>query len=211
MSIYVNLLIGLLIVVSAVLPAATPAVAKSFSEAKEVPFYSQIRDISSAKWKKLSCGIADLAMIINFYNPGAVVPDTLLWKGLAAGAFINGVGWKHQGLVDLARPYGLTGKSHDFSHLDKNSAFSTLGKFLKEGPVIASIYYAFDPNSKIPHLVVINGVDGDFVFYNDPAARAGNQKISIAGFMRGWKKRIIVIRPESLTVNQMSYVSDSHQ
>lgn len=179
--------------IEAIAETAVPAIVPAFIP--DVPFYSQIRDISSPKWKKLSCGIADLAMIINFYQPGAVTPDALLWEGLAAGAFIDGVGWKHQGLADLAGSYGLKGESRDFSNLDKNAAFAALGEFLKDGPVIASVYYTFDPNSPIPHLVVINGVDGDFVYYNDPAARAANQKISTAGFLRGWKKRIIVIRP----------------
>ncbi len=174
-----------------VIPASIP----------EVPFYSQIRNISSPKWQKLSCGIADLAMIINFYKPGAVVPDVLLMEGLAAGAFIDGVGWKHQGLADLAASYGLKGKIYGFSHLNKTEAFAALLEFLKDGPVIASVHYTFDPNSTIPHLVVINGVEGDFIYYNDPATRGGNQKISIAGFLRGWKERIIVIRPESLARN----------
>ena len=160
-----------------------------------VPFYSQFSDISSVGWQKLSCGIADLAMIINFYKPGAVLPETLLREGIHRGAFIAGAGWSHRGLVNLARPYGLEGKSYDFSSLSKDDAFSRLVKFLEEGPLIASVYYTFDPKSPIPHLVVIDGVDQGFIYYNDPAGREANQKISINSFLQGWKKRIIVIRP----------------
>lgn len=206
MLIYANLLAGLLMAFSTALsgvpaeperPAVLAATHVSASM-PDVPFYSQFRDISSAKWQKLGCGVADLAMIINFYKPGAVVPDTLLWEGLRAGAFIDGRGWSHQGLVNLARPYGFEGKSYDFSNLNKSDAFSALEKILEEGPVIASVYYTFDPKSPIPHLAVINGVRGDFVYYNDPASSGANRKISVAGFLSGWKKRIIVIRPQSL-------------
>lgn len=162
---------------------------------RNVPFYSQIRDISDPKWKKLSCGIADMAMIINFYKPGAVAPDALLQAGLAAGAFIDGVGWKHQGLADLGHPYGLSGSGHDVSHLSKSEAFAVLAQHLEDGPVIASVYYTFDPASPIPHLVVITGTADGMVFYNDPAMREGDHAISIAGFLRGWKKRFITIAP----------------
>jgi len=162
----------------------------------DVPFYSQIRDISAPKWKKLSCGIADVAMIINFYKPGTVMPDELLWEGIAAGAFIDGVGWTHKGLADLAGAYGLKGEARDFSHLNKSGAFAAIAELLEDGPVIASVYYTFDPYSPIPHLVVINGVKDGKVYYNDPAMRNANNAISIDGFMRGWKKRIIVIRPQ---------------
>ncbi|MEK7590416.1 MAG: C39 family peptidase [Patescibacteria group bacterium] len=189
--------------VAPVIPIA--AVARAFAEVSisgnvptvipNVPFYSQFSDISAPEWRKLSCGIADLAMIINFYKPGAVSADILLQEGIAAGAFIDDAGWSHQGLVNLARAYGLTGSTHDLSNLDMDAAFVELEKFLKNGPVIASVYYTFDPNSPIPHLVVVNGVKDGEVYYNDPAGQGANEKISIVDFMRGWKKRFIVIKP----------------
>jgi uncharacterized protein YvpB len=61
--------------------------------------------------------------------------------------------------------------------------------------VIASVHYKFDPKSPLPHLVVLTGIKDDIVYYNDPAAKAGEQQISKAAFMQGWKKRMIVIRP----------------
>lgn len=194
MLISVNLLAGLLLASSVALnstPAPIPGVLP------DVPFYSQFSDISSVKWQKLACGIADLAMIIDFYKPGTAVPDTLLWEGIRAGAFIDGKGWSHQGLINLAKSYGFEGKTSDFSNLNKNAAFFALEKILEEGPVIASVYYKFDPKSTIPHLAVINGVRDGFVYYNDPAGHEANQKTSTADFLRGWKKRIIIVRPAS--------------
>ncbi len=162
-----------------------------------VPFYSQFSDIHSAKWQKLGCGITSLAMLIDFYRPGVVSVDTLLKEGLAAGAFVNGVGWKHGALAFLTKKYGLKGTSYDLSHLDINTAFAQFKDFLKEGPVIASVHYKFDPKNPIPHLVVINNIDGDnTIYYNDPAGVLPGKTISVPEFIKAWKKRFIVIRPK---------------
>lgn len=160
----------------------------------DVPFYSQFYDISSPKWQKLGCGIADLAMLIEFYNPGVVSVDTLLQEGIASGAFIDGAGWSHRGLALLAQSYDLQGQSYDLSHLDMDTAFAQLEEVLREGPVIASVRYKLEPQNPIPHLVVINGVSGSVVYYNDPAAVSAGQKISIQNFTKAWKKRFIVVR-----------------
>lgn len=163
----------------------------------DVPFYSQFRDISAVGWQKLGCGIADLAMLIEFYHPGTVSVDTLLKEGVADGAYVKNAGWSHKGLAELGRKYGLAGESYDLSNLTKDAAFEALGTFLKEGPVIASVHYKFEPGNPIPHLAVITGMDGDTIYYNDPAAQSGGTEISVANFKAAWKKRFIVLRPVS--------------
>lgn len=161
----------------------------------EIPFYSQFSDIHSPKWQKLGCGIASLAMLIDFYRPGTVSVDNLLKEGIDAGAFINGAGWSHKGLAFLAEKYDLKGTSYDLSNLDMNKAFNQLEKILKEGPVMASVRYKFEPKNSIPHLVVINGIDNGMVYYNDPASKSGGKNISVQNFMKAWKKRFIAVRP----------------
>ena len=160
-----------------------------------VPFYSQFADISSPKWKKVGCGIASLAMVIDFYEPNVESVDSLLKRGILAGAFRNDVGWSHNGLIALTRKYGLDGKSNDYSRLGSRGALSELKKSLKDGPVIASIHYKFEPSNPIPHLVVINAVQGDVVYYNDPADTSGNKQISTSKFLKAWKMRFITVRP----------------
>ncbi|MDP2598247.1 MAG: C39 family peptidase [Candidatus Liptonbacteria bacterium] len=173
---------------SAPLRTVTPTAA-----VPDVPFYSQFRDISATGWQKLGCGIASLAMIINFYRPGTVSVDKLLKEGIAAGAYLKNAGWKHRDLALLAGRYGLEGESYDLSRLGMKTAFGRFEETLKNGPAIASVYYKFDPKSTIPHLVVITGVKDGRVYYNDPAGLAGGKEISVADFMKGWKKRFITI------------------
>ncbi|OIO31587.1 MAG: hypothetical protein COZ49_02950 [Candidatus Yonathbacteria bacterium CG_4_10_14_3_um_filter_47_65] len=161
----------------------------------DVPFYSQFRDISDAEWQKRGCGIASLAMLIDFYKPGEVSADTLLDEGIASGVYQDGAGWKHQGLALLANDHSLRGVSYDLSSKDMDTAFAQLENALKDGPVIASVYYTFDPKSPIPHLVVVSGVDNDIIYYNDPSDTSGGGSISTVTFKRAWKKRYITVRP----------------
>ena len=165
-----------------------------------VPFYSQFKDIDSASWQKVSCGIASLAMVIDFYKPEATIPNTLLKQGIAAGAYDTNAGWKHSGLVALAKTYGLNGTSYDLTSSDSKSAFTTLKSYLKKGPVIVSVHYKFDPSSTIPHMVVIEGISNDILYYNDPASKAGQQQISVEKFLPAWKQEFIVIAPTTTKV-----------
>lgn len=193
MASYINFLLSLLISTA---PVAAPVDIPARVVIPEVPFYSQFRDIHSAEWQKLGCGIASLAMVIDFYKPGGASPspDILLKQGIAAGAYVNGAGWSHQGLISLARRYGLEGEAVDLSNLGADEAFEKLKEFLKKGLVIASVRYKFEPLNPIPHLAVIAGVSGDAVFYNDPAAESGGKEISAENFLKAWKKRFISFR-----------------
>ena len=159
-----------------------------------VPFYSQFNDITSPTWKKAGCGITSLAMIIDYYKT-AVPVDTLLKQGLNNGAYIQNVGWSYKGLIDVSQQYGLDGDSYDLGTLTPTAAYTKMAAYLKNGPVIVSVHYKFDPKSTIPHLVVLNGVDGGSLHYNDPAAKSGDKQISIDDFLKGWKRRFIVLRP----------------
>ena len=160
----------------------------------DVPFYSQFDDITPVKWKKIGCGVTSLAMLIDYYKPGEVTVDALLDEGVASGAYLQNAGWTHQGLVDLAVDHGLRGRTHDLSNKSVDAAFAKLKQSLLDGPVIASVHYTFDPTNPIPHLVVINGVLGDRVYYNDPSEKSGGNSISVDKFLKSWKKRYIEVR-----------------
>lgn len=176
-------------------PQTQKEISDALSVIPEVPFYSQFKDIKSPKWQKVGCGVTSLAMIIDYYKPDTVSANTLLGKGIAAGAYDKNAGWIYNGLIKLSQEYGLDGDFYDLGKLDSKTALEQFKKYSKGGPIIASVHYKFDPKSTIPHLVVINGVDNGIVYYNDPASKEGGKQISVADFLKGWKKRIIVVRP----------------
>ncbi len=161
----------------------------------QVPFYSQFSDITAPAWQKVGCGVTSLAMVIDYYTPEAVSVNALLKQGIAAGAYQHDAGWTYKGLISLGQQYGLSGASYDLAASGPKSALKQFETYLKDGPVIASIHYKFNPKSTIPHLVVIDAIVNDVVYYNDPAAKSGQKTISTSDFLKGWKKRFIVIRP----------------
>ncbi|OGG60619.1 hypothetical protein A2765_03515 [Candidatus Kaiserbacteria bacterium RIFCSPHIGHO2_01_FULL_56_24] len=169
--------------------------AKEIETVPVVPFYSQFKDIASAKWQKVGCGITSLAMIIEYYDPQDVSVNKLLNEGIAAGAYLNNAGWTYAGLINVSKKYGMAGSSHDLGKSGMSAAYTQLKGYLEDGPVIVSVHYKMDPKSTIPHLVVVTGIDGDTVYYNDPAAKAGGKSISSSDFKKAWKKRFIVVRP----------------
>ena len=160
-----------------------------------VPFFSQFSDITSPSWKKVGCGIASLAMLIEFYEPGSVSVDTLLQEGIDANAYLDTAGWTYAGLIGISQNYGLTGKTKDLRDSTMDEAYDTLLQDLQAGPVMASVHYTFVPTNPIPHLVVINGIKDGEVYYNDPAENKGGRSISIEQFKSAWKKRYLVFYP----------------
>jgi ABC-type bacteriocin/lantibiotic exporter with double-glycine peptidase domain len=133
-------------------------------------------------------------MIINYYRPKAVTVDALLKRGIAAGAYDHRAGWIYQGLINLSHAYGLDGVYYDLTGLNKADAFVRLKTLVADGPLIMSVYYTFTPGNPIPHLVVVNAITEDAVYVNDPATK-GTKKMSLDDFIRGMKRKIIVIRP----------------
>lgn len=161
---------------------------------RTVPFYSQFTDISAPEWRKIGCGIASLAMLIDFYKP-AVAVDTLLEEGITSGAYAGDAGWSHAGLIALAKDKGLTGEARYLTGESMSEAFSNLKQAVQEGPVMVSVHYTFEPTNPIPHLVVVTDIDEQGVHYNDPAEESGNGVITAEKFQNSWKKRYIAIRP----------------
>ncbi len=166
------------------------------SSVAAVPFYSQFKDISSAKWQKVGCGIASLAMVVDYFSTSTISVDKLLSQGITAGAYSED-GWTYSGLIALAKKYGLSGESRILYNLSSDAAFKKLKKDLQSGPVLASVHYKFDPKNPIPHLVVLTKIEGGMVYVNDPAAITGDKKIPVDDFIKSWKKRYIVLQVQT--------------
>lgn len=174
---------------------ATTEAAVHAASTVSVPFYSQFTDISASSWQKVGCGITSLTMVIDYYVPDAVSVETLLARGIDSGAYDVRAGWKHAGLITLASKYGLGGSSYDLTGSSRSEAFTKMKIELAKGPVIASVHYKMDAKNPIPHMVVLERVSGDTIFYNDPASKTGEKKITVSEFLSAWKQKYIVIRP----------------
>jgi len=170
---------------------------------------SQYLHIKNKKWRKRSCGIICLAMLLGYFNKKRS-PDRLLKTGLKLTffykrkkylAYAPAFGWTHWGLVRLAKKSNLNGAVYDWStdndwckKSSKKTAFNKVIDLLKKQPVIVSMRKTF--NKKGAHLVVLTGYDNKKIFYNDPDHKLqsySGSHISKTNFLRNWTKRAIVI------------------
>ena len=147
-------------------------------------------------WHDRACGIAALAMIMEFFGVSKNNQE-LLNTGLEVNAYIQNIGWSHKGLVAIAQRYGLRGTNYDWAPLSSAEAFRYLEKYICQYPIICSAYNSFDL-SRDGHFIAVVGIRNNRIYYNDPDIR--NQKykthwVSKKRFLNGWKRRCIVIYP----------------
>jgi hypothetical protein len=174
----------------------------------DVPFSSQYTDLGSHEWRARGCGIASLHMVMAYWHGCDLswqLPtlNDLLERGRAIGAYREGIGWSHAGLVDLACRYGYNGYNMDFGpkSLDPKpprEAWDELLGALAGGPVMASVYAGLNPARGGGHIVVVTGVRNGLVFFNDPEemnAWEGKRILSEDAFLRAFKLRAIIVRP----------------
>ncbi len=160
-----------------------------------LPFYSQYLDIKNPNWRGKACGIASLAMLLG----GKVFNlDDLYQKGLDEGAYLPGVGWRHAGLVSLAKDFGFKNSYNlDLAGDDMESALIKLKTELKNGPVMVSVFSCYEHGHKEGHLVVLLSLNDKEAKVLDPNVlekEQGLQLIPMTKFISGWKKRLIVVR-----------------
>lgn len=178
----------------------------------DVPYFSQISDVSSVEWHNRACGVACLAMLIEMYKPGTIVGlDPMIQHGLTIDAFTER-GWSHPRLVIMAHNYGVLAYMEEFrsGKADFHEEFFSHGvKKIKEHldldlPVIISTYKNFTEEGKF-HMVVLTGYemeDGKFkgFHYSDPdAPNAADGKHKFVGFDQfkdKWRRLCIFMYPQ---------------
>ena len=129
--------------------------------------------------------------------------EELLAHGLEVGAYLQGIGWSHRGLVEVAHRYGYKGfnvDSADNSLTPKSphEAWAMVTRELEQGPLLVSVFAGLDPYRGGGHIVVLTGVHDELTFFNDPeemSAREGYKTVALEAFLRAFKRRYIVIRP----------------
>ena len=128
----------------------------------KVPRLSQYKDVGIEDfdnfWQKRACGIVSLVMVMKSFQP--LIPtktiDELIMKGLEKECYIQGVGWKHKGIVELAKDFRFEGKTFDLANEEHEKAFKAFMKELEKQPVIVSIHKNFKLNGG-GHLVAATG------------------------------------------------------
>ena len=92
---------------------------KQFRLPMDFPFYTQQMTAENWEmeqfpsfeaadhWTFRSCGIASLRMVLDGFGKNVERHGPMIEKGVAAGAYKDGVGWIHWGLAHMAAEYGI--------------------------------------------------------------------------------------------------------
>ncbi len=168
-----------------------------------IPLVDQSKDVKDRKWKKESCAICSMKMMMGFSNKRHIEIDIgqLINEAKKLDGYLEGIGWKHKTITDLAKNYG-----HKFSfikkfprtHLEKSKWLKKLEKNIVKGkPVMASLYYKLSKKNG-GHVVVVNGVrkNGKIVLgyhIQDPDRnfKGNNYYLSKNKFLLGWRGGMI--------------------
>lgn len=131
----------------------------------KVTHYSQYLDVTDELWQPRGCGVACLKMLLD--SRGARTPslDEMIAQGCAIGAH-GEYGWKHDGLVALARQYGTKLSRAEWRHSDTKSNDELneegidfiVSELRARRPVIVSAIKKFQEADKF-HMVVLTGFE----------------------------------------------------
>jgi hypothetical protein len=188
-----------------------------------IPFFTQLVDLSAADlegfrsiadaryWQERGCGAACLRMILAALRSPAALPryGDMVYHGLAMNAFCDR-GWIHDGLVRMARSYGVNGSA--FRHA---CAEDVAEQIARDHPCIVSITAGFEgcqpgPSGRaLPsggHLAVAFGCR-----YDDDNAVQGFLVHHPSSWPEyNWREKIIGIRSfeQSFSGNFMAFGTD---
>jgi len=146
----------------------------------------------SELWSDRACGVACIAMVLEYADgtPRAIV--NLLHEGRRRGAYSSN-GWVHTGLAELLRAHGTPAEARAVTSLGE------LARLVQSyGPVIASVTLHFPEDGRRGgHLVLVTGAEWHCrevtkIFFNDPSRwGAHHGHVSAARFAASFTGRIV--------------------
>lgn len=189
----------------------------------DVKYYSQHSDDISEEWRRKSCAIACVKMILDFMDSDDELSgQDLVDEGLVINGFSpEGHGWIHESLVRLLHNHGVSAYRQEFKSYffdkgtsalfdkkeDSNKIYHVgLNKIIKSlknnSPVIVSLGNGFN-GAVNTHMVLLtgtketkeNGIGG--FFYHDPNSKTEMEFehafMAIDTFKKYWRKMAIFV------------------
>lgn len=180
-------------------------------------FYQHSKEVSK-DWRPNACGVSCVKMILDSFRQDTS-PDIidLITEGVAVGAYNEGRGWFHEGLVVLLRNHNVSAyrqeyKSGKYDLQSKTVSLyeDSLNPILRQGinkihqkllegsPVIVSVEKEFS-NTKETHFVLLTGFEEDTVglegfYYKDPnSENSGHIYVELDKFRSLWRKLSIFV------------------
>lgn len=181
----------------------------------EVPYVSQHNDVSDEKWKRHSCPIVCVYMVLKFMKeeddkieiPEAV--DDLIYEGFELRG-TGDYGWTHDSLVWLLHNHGVSAYREEFKSIDDSTAsrFRDIGiekikKSIESGfPVVVSGIKGWNEEKKFHTFLFTGLAEGkskniEGFYYHDPDSYSekdgAHQYIPLDLFKEKWRKMAIFV------------------
>ena len=183
----------------------------------KINFYSQHSHEVDLDWRKKSCGIACVKMVIDYCGVSKPQIMDLIEQGRYIGGYNPEYGWNHDSLVNILRNHGVSAyrqefKSQNINPSEKNSKKSkyedrlcSLGEhkiiqFIDKGaPSMISVEKGFIVGDS-SHLILVIGYKKELdhitgFFYLDPDNQLEDDKkcefMSLDRFHNFWRKLAI--------------------
>lgn len=171
-----------------------------------IPHYSQYLDVTDSMWQPRACGVACLKMLLEAKGEQAPTLDEMIAQGCAIGAH-GEYGWKHDGLVALAKQYGAKLSRNEWrqsetktpDELNEEGIQFLLGELRAHRPAIVSAIKKFQEDDKF-HMVVLTGfeekdsVTTGFYYHDSDTTKRGegeNLFVPINIFRAKWRRMAI--------------------
>lgn len=180
-------------------------------------FYQRGEEVPK-DWRSNLCGVSCVKMILDSYRQETApnIKD-LIDEGVVIGAYNEGMGWYHEGLVVLLRNHGISAyrqeyKSGRFNLESKEVTLldDSFNPILKQGidkiheelekgnSVIASVEKEFSGTEET-HLILLVGFEEDHVglegfYYKDSNSEdSGYKYVELGKFKDLWRKLVIFV------------------
>lgn len=170
-----------------------------------IPVVDQF-EASDKFWKYRACGVATLKMLLISQNKdlNQIHLDELVQEGVKLSAYIEDIGWRHQGLVNLAKKYGVTltfQKEFFKTEKEKAEGLKIINKELRsKRPVAVSVHPRFN-GQEGSHLILlvgmnlkINSVAGYHIQDPYEGTRGHKYFVTKNEFLAGWRGGMIWLK-----------------
>ena len=164
----------------------------------KLPICNQHDSGHDSQWSHRICAICSLWMLLKLHDSKFNVSVMDLVKtGLAKDGYVQGVGWKHAVIVELAKDLGLElqyAKKFFYSFEEKESGLLIINHNLENGqPVLVSVH-----RLQGSHVLVVHGFkesDGKVIGYyiqdSDGRIHGHNYFLTTEEFLSSWRGGLI--------------------
>ena len=145
-----------------------------------------------------ACGVICIAMILRTEKKNFGTIDNLIKQGRSLEAYIEGVGWRHLGLLRLLSEYDIDSRLREYKKVGEDYEKSFTQNITKNKKIIVSVSAGFGKNNS-SHLIVVHGFEtdehGEVILWlvNDSSSESFREEWVGAEYFKNYFRRLAII------------------